>query len=399
MWLPAIDAKTINLIANYSEEIDGNIFFKADQNITSYALGATLPGHNWEHKKIERFYNIDGNWITKRKIAAKKAGIKATAEIPLIDANKVIGVLLLGTRKTKHTLTSFSRISRKLELIIGAELSRKKIEIELVTNSPIYDENNILTGIISISSDITEKVKNEELIKQHTFELERSNKELEQFAFVTSHDLQEPLQMISSFMEQLKRKYGEQLNEKALQYIYFATDGAKRMKQIILDLLEYSKESKPTEGKEEVNINRIISEFKLLRRKIISETKATLNSNDMPIIHNYKAAKTQIFHCLLDNALKYSKENVNPVLEISVKENKKEWEFSVNDNGIGIDKEYYDKIFIIFQRLHSKDKYSGTGIGLSIVKRHIEFLGGRIWIKSVINNGTTFYFTIPKIKE
>jgi light-regulated signal transduction histidine kinase (bacteriophytochrome) len=102
------------------------------------------------------------------------------------------------------------------------------------------------------------------------------------------------------------------------------------MKQIILDLLEYSKESKPTEGKEEVNINRIIFEFKLLRRKIISETKATLNSNDMPIIHNYKAAKTQIFHCLLDNALKYSKENVNPVLEISVKENKKEWELTKN---------------------------------------------------------------------
>ncbi|WP_179007968.1 PAS domain S-box protein [Winogradskyella forsetii] len=136
----------------------------------------------------------------------------------------------------------------------------------MITNSPIYDENDELKGIIGISSDITQEIKNKELLKQYTKELERSNEELEQFAFVTSHDLQEPLRMISGFMDQLKRKYEDQLDEKALQYIYFATDGAKRMKQIILDLLDYSRASKPTEKIDEVNLNELIANYKQLRR-------------------------------------------------------------------------------------------------------------------------------------
>jgi PAS domain S-box-containing protein len=236
-------------------------------------------------------------------------------------------------------------------------------------------------------------------LQKYALELERSNEELEQFAYVASHDLQEPLRMISSFMEQLKRKYGNLLDEKALQYIFFATDGAQRMKQIILDLLEYSKASKPKEGKENVNVTDIITEYKLLRRKLISEKKVSITFDSLPILHIQKAALVQIFHCLLDNAIKYSKQDIHPILEISAKENKTEWEFSIQDNGIGIDKEYFDKIFLIFQRLHQKEEYAGTGIGLSIVKRHIEFLGGRIWLQSVINEGTTFYFTIPKVKQ
>ena len=233
-------------------------------------------------------------------------------------------------------------------------------------------------------------------LQQHALELERSNEELEQFAFVASHDLQEPLRMISSFMDQLKRKYGDLLDEKGHQYIHFATDGAKRMKQIILDLLEYSRTSRPTEGKETVDLNEVLSAFNLLRRKLISEKNAVIISTDLPILHTYKAAITQILHCLLDNALKYSVEGTPPTVAIEAAENEKEWEFSVKDNGIGIDPQFYDKIFIIFQRLHNKSEYEGTGIGLSVAKRHVEFLGGRIWLKSAKGEGTTFNFVIPK---
>ena len=233
-------------------------------------------------------------------------------------------------------------------------------------------------------------------LEKHTSELERSNEELEQFAFVASHDLQEPLRMVSSFMDLLERKYGDRLDEKGHQYIHFATNGAKRMKQIILDLLEYSRANKPTDGKEEVDMNEILSEFKQLRRKVIAEKKASITSDALPILKSYKASITQILHCLLDNALKYSKENNPPMVEINVIENEKEWEFSIKDNGIGIDSQFYDKIFIIFQRLHNKDRFEGTGIGLSIVKKHLEFLGGKIWLKSKVGEGSVFYFTIPK---
>ena len=265
-----------------------------------------------------------------------------------------------------------------------------------VSNSPIYDEDNVLSGVIGISSDISKEVANEALLKQYNRELERSNEELEQFAFVASHDLQEPLRMVSSFMDLLKLKYGEQLDEKAHQYIYFATDGAKRMKQIILDLLEYSRATRPSEGKQEVNLNVILSDYKELRRKPITEQAAKIKSSNLPTLNTYKAAITQIFHCLLDNALKYSAENTPPLIEIKAIDKAEEWEFSIKDNGIGIEPQFYDKIFVIFQRLHNKDKYKGTGIGLSIAKRHVEFLGGKIWLESIPDEGTTFYFTISK---
>jgi PAS domain S-box-containing protein len=233
-------------------------------------------------------------------------------------------------------------------------------------------------------------------LQKYSLELERSNEELEQFAFVASHDLQEPLRMIYSFMDLLSRKYGGLLDEKAHQYIYFATDGAKRMKQIILDLLDYSRASKILSTKEEVDFNLVLSEFMQLRRKLISEKSASITSGNLPSLISYKASITQVFHCLLDNALQYSRVGIGPIIEINVLENQEDWEFSFKDNGIGIDPQFYDKIFVIFQRLHNREEYAGTGIGLSIAKKQVEFLGGKIWLESEPGVGTVFYFTIPK---
>jgi light-regulated signal transduction histidine kinase (bacteriophytochrome) len=165
-----------------------------------------------------------------------------------------------------------------------------------------------------------------------------------------------------------------------------------------LDLLLYSRANRPDEQKELLNFNEIVLEFLQLRRKLIAEKKASINSSRLPVMETYTAPITQIFHCLLDNALKYAKEEVPPIIDIDVRETTDYWEFTIKDNGIGIDPIFFEKIFIIFQRLHNRNDYGGTGIGLSIAKRSIEFLGGRIWLTSEVDKGTTFYFIIPKTK-
>ncbi|MEB2778301.1 PAS domain S-box protein [Algoriphagus sp. D3-2-R+10] len=303
--------------------------------------------------------------------------------------------------------TLFEAIDNKNVTIWSGEYRYEKAD---GTFAFVYDKGIILRDqegkairMLGALSDFTQLKKQEaelleinESLKSHAKELERSNEELEQFAFITSHDLQEPLRMISSFMDQLKRKYSDQLDDKALQYIHYATDGAKRMKQIILDLLLYSRANKPSEELQEVDLKEIVSEYTQLRRKLIAEKNAAITFDVLPVLETYRAPLIQIIHCLLDNALKYVKEKVPPRVEILAKEKETYWEFSVKDNGIGIDKMFYDKIFIIFQRLHNRNQHDGTGIGLSIAKRSVEFLGGEIWLVSTVGEGSTFYFTIAK---
>jgi len=223
-----------------------------------------------------------------------------------------------------------------------------------------------------------------------------SNKELEQFAYVASHDLQEPLRMITGFLSQLEKKYNDQLDDKAKQYIHFAIDGAKRMRQIILDLLEFSKIRKLNEIKEIVSIPEIIEEYIVLRNKIIKEKSAVIKFENLPDISSFKVPIQQVFHNLIDNALKYSRDGVNPIVEIKAVDKKNHWEFSIRDNGIGIENESYDKIFLIFQRLHNREEFEGSGIGLAIVNKIVESLNGKIWVESTVGEGSIFYFTIKK---
>ncbi|HEY9082720.1 MAG TPA: PAS domain-containing protein [Vicingaceae bacterium] len=267
----------------------------------------------------------------------------------------------------------------------------------------IRDEKGKAIRMVGAMTDISYQKEYEESLKKlnnqllkYTNELIRSNEELEQFAYVASHDLQEPLRMVTSFLSQLEKKYAEQLDDKALQYIEFAVDGAKRMRQIILDLLEYSRVGKNNDNIENIDIEKIVEQVKALLRKTIEEKKATISYKKLPTILAYRSPIVQVFQNLISNGLKYSKAGVAPKIEISAKELKHEWQFTVKDNGIGINKEYFDKIFIIFQRLHGKTEYSGTGMGLAIVKKIIENFGGRIWLESKEGVGSTFYFTIKK---
>lgn len=271
------------------------------------------------------------------------------------------------------------------------------------TLNPIYS-NQKVTGIACYSRDTTErkqaeihlKALNENLQKQAK-ELILSNADLEQFAYIASHDLQEPLRMITGFLAQLQKKYHQIIDDKGKQYIEFAVDGAKRMRQIILDLLEFSRVDRTEDMREDIDLNELVYEVEIIFRKKIQEKNATVVSDHLPVINGFKSPLRQVFQNLISNALKYTEKEQPPKIKITSKELQDFWQFAITDNGIGMEAEYFDKIFIIFQRLHNKNEYSGTGMGLAISKKIVETHGGRIWVESTLGKGSTFYFTLPKL--
>ncbi|MCH8556454.1 MAG: PAS domain-containing protein [Balneolia bacterium] len=241
----------------------------------------------------------------------------------------------------------------------------------------------------------SQKKLNEELAR-NVKELALSNEELEQFAYVASHDLQEPLRMVDSFLTLLQKRYGDRLDNKAHQYIYFATDGAKRMRQIILDLLEYSRIGKYEKQVDKVSLTEVVDEAISLYRRKVDEKKAVIKYDNLPAIPSFRAPLLQIIQNLISNALKYSRPDIPLEISITAQKNDDKWIIAVKDNGIGIEEEYQDKIFVIFQRLHGKNEYEGTGIGLSMVKKIAETLGGSVWVESVPGEGSTFYVSIKE---
>lgn len=260
----------------------------------------------------------------------------------------------------------------------------------------VRDEKGKAIRMIGASQDITRLKENQLQLKKHAKELAISNEELEQFAYVASHDLQEPLRMVTSFLTQLDKKYSAVLDEKGKKYIDFAVDGAKRMRQIILDLLDYSRAGRTADDMENINLNELIREIKILFRKEIEEKKAEVQFSELPSLYGYSSPLRQVFQNLIANALKYCRDDTSPQIRIDAEESDQYWQFSISDNGIGIEKEYFERIFVIFQRLHNKEKYQGTGMGLAITKKIIENLGGSIWLSSEEGQGSTFYFTILK---
>ncbi len=262
-------------------------------------------------------------------------------------------------------------------------------------NASVYkDESGEVIGVFAAARDITERKKAEEILKLKLEELARSNAELEQFAYVSSHDLQEPLRMISSYLQLLQRRYQGNLDEKADKYIYFAVDGASRMQNLINDLLEFSRvttrgrEPEPTDC--EFVLNQVLSNLELY----IKENKATVSHDPLPEVMADNTQLAQVFQNLIINGIKFHSEEA-PKIHISAEKKANEWLFSVQDNGIGIDPQYSEKIFEVFKRLHKKEEYPGTGIGLAICKKIVERHGGRIWVESELGKGSTFYFTLP----
>jgi PAS domain S-box-containing protein len=256
--------------------------------------------------------------------------------------------------------------------------------------APLYE--------IAVFDDITERKNADAALHAAHEELKRSNSELEQFAYVASHDLQEPLRMVSSYTQLINRRYGDRLDGDAKEFMHYVVDGAARMKQLIEDLLAYSRVG--TKGKEfrEVEIEAPLKRALINLRAAIEESGAAVTSDPLPKLNGDDVQLAQLFQNLIGNALKFRGPGV-PRVHVSAVEKETEWEISVSDNGIGIEPQYFERIFMVFQRLHTKGDYPGTGIGLAICKKVVERHGGRIWVESALGEGSRFHFTLPKKRK
>ncbi len=245
----------------------------------------------------------------------------------------------------------------------------------------------------TVFEDITERKKNVEQLEKAAIDLKRSNVELEQFAYIASHDLQEPLRMISSYTQLLERRYKDKLDQDANDFIGFAVDGANRMQKMIQSFLVYSRASRDNSPLHPVNCNDVMTNVRLNLQMSIQETGTVIDCEPLPTVIGHSELLLQLFQNLIGNAIKFRNGRL-PVISVKVRNEEAHWVFSVKDNGIGIDPEYFEKIFIVFQRLHSQSEYPGTGIGLSICKNIVERHHGTIWVESQPGQGTTFHFTI-----
>jgi PAS domain S-box-containing protein len=250
--------------------------------------------------------------------------------------------------------------------------------------------------LYAAARDITERRLVEERMRQQTEELERSNRELQEFADVASHDLQEPLQMVSNHVQLLSRRYRGRLDQDADEFIDFALEGTSRLKSLISDLLAYSKVS--TSGRQfaPVEMARVISNVLETYQPIVAEYKGSITYDDLPTVSGDDEQMIQLLQNLIDNSIKFrSKEP--PRIHVGARQLSERWLFFVRDNGIGIDPQYTERVFVIFQRLHSRDDYPGTGIGLAVCRKIIERHGGHIWVDSEPGKGATFYFTLAPV--
>jgi PAS domain S-box-containing protein len=252
--------------------------------------------------------------------------------------------------------------------------------------------------VYTIFDDITERRKAEEVLREYGEKVQASNEELQRFAYVASHDLQEPLRSIVSFSQLLNRRYQGRLDADADEYLGFITAGGQRMQLLIQDLLQLSQVQTTARPLEQVDMYRVVANTLQVMERQIREANATMTIGDLPPIMADATQLEQVFTNLIGNALKYRRPDLTPSIRISAERMGKCWRFAVADNGIGIAPEFFDRIFVVFQRLHTKDEFEGTGIGLAIVKKIVERHGGRVSVTSVPGEGSTFFFTLPAVE-
>ncbi len=335
----------------------------------------------------------------------------STSEIE--DLNQKVIELEKSSVEFKEILSKYENSEKLVEKRVNEVLRKqkkanelleaKKLKVEEVNQkiAKLKNTNEELSTHISKLEDFLESQNNihEEQLKKLTDELNRSHEEFQQFAYVTSHDLQEPLRTISSFTQLISKRYQNKIDEDSDEFMDYIVDASKRMQQMIKDLLQYSrvisrgKVFKPT-NTEEI-IGYVISNLK----DSIEEEDVEITYDKLPKVNADSAQLLGLFQNLVENAIKFRQFTVSPKIHISCKGNENEHVFSVSDNGIGIEEQYFDRIFTIFQRLHTKEEYDGTGIGLSVAKRIVERHGGRIWVESEPEVGSTFYFTMPRSSE
>ncbi len=299
---------------------------------------------------------------------ALKRGYASSIVLPISHNDKVFGALTIYSEETNPFSEEEIRLLQELA-------------------------DDISFGITSLRLQLAHN-KAEKALRKSLLDLKRSNAELEQFAYVTSHDLREPLRMITSFLQLLERRYKDQLDEDANDFIGYAVNGAKRLDAMINDILIYSRVAKKGRSLSNVDMNLVIEKTFLNLKTSIDETNTIITYDPLPTLVVDEQLMVQLFQNLVSNAIKYRSEK-NPQIHISAEKIDSQWLFSVEDNGIGISEDHLERIFVIFQRLHTREEYEGTGIGLSIVQKIVHQHGGEIWVKSTLGKGSTFFFTIP----
>ncbi|SPT52034.1 sensor histidine kinase [Actinomadura madurae] len=331
---------------------------------------------------------------------ARTAQYSALAALVMV----VVAALLLALLFSRTVLTPVSALTGRVRAVSQGDFGHRLADV------PGPAEINELAAIIDAmrariidewraSEDKTRRLNEQTAaLNEQTEELRRSNAELEQFAYVASHDLQEPLRKVASFCQMIERRYGDQLDERGRQYIAFAVDGAKRMQALINDLLSFSRVGRMSRPEEAVALDEVARQALDNLATLREETGAEVDVAGLPEVPGDRTQLTQLFQNLVGNAIKFRRPDAPPRVTIGVRRDGDEWVFHCTDNGIGIEPRYADRIFLIFQRLHPRDEYTGTGIGLALCKKIVEYHGGRIWLGTdgpEDTPGTTFHWTLP----
>jgi len=307
------------------------------------------------------------------------------------NATRKIGAQLKSLEETQQAILNILEDTEDEKRILGnTQKAVLNILDDYSEEKKIAEDTQI--ALMNILEDYSAE---KEVVEKMNIKLRNSNKEMEQFAFIASHDMQEPLRTISNYIGLFQKQYKGQLDKDADRYLTSISGATFRMQSLIRDLLEYSRIGND-KNKIVIDCNLVLNDVLNDMNESIKENSAIIHSEKLPVINGYLSAIKSLFQNLISNAVKFKKKDVHPIIYISAEVKHDEWFFAIKDNGIGIDKKYYNKLFVIFQRLHTKAEYAGTGIGLAHVKKIIELHEGKIWVESELENGSTFYFTIPK---
>jgi signal transduction histidine kinase len=334
-----------------------------------------------------------GGWAVAR---LNGAGTTLEVVFSVVAAGLVLSVILFALGLRAAAVRPLHRLAEQARRVADGDFEH---EVSLAGPREVTDlAVDVNTMRERILDELAATRQANTVLQEHTEELERSNSELEQFAYIASHDLQEPLRKVASFTQLLQRRYAGQLDARADQYIEFAVDGAKRMQALINDLLQYSRVGRSAREPSLVSSDVALAQARNNLAAAMEETGATVETGHLPLVLAELPLLTAVFQNLLSNALKFSG-GKPPRIVITCTRDEPFWLFSFADNGIGIEPEYAERIFVIFQRLHERTAYPGTGIGLAMTRKIIEYFGGRIWLDTSYTEGARFLLTLPMPAE